>query len=78
MNKCDMCGSNIKNGHCECGEWKSPEDCKGDPMKLAIEQFNEMKRFTLTGDAPPIWAVQLFFSEGITMTVKRFKNSFMK
>jgi len=59
--KCDMCGSKIKDGHCECGEWKSKEEMKDNPMKLAIEEFNEMKQFTLTGDAPHLGCAVVFF-----------------
>ena len=61
MEKCDMCGSAIENGRCSCGSWKSPEEMKNDPMKLAIEQFHEMKMFTLTGDAPHLGCAVVFF-----------------
>lgn len=56
-----MCGSNIENGKCSCGSWKSPEEMKNDHMKLAVEQFHEMKKFTLTADAPHLGCGVVFF-----------------
>ncbi len=61
MDKCDMCGSLIENGRCSCGEWKSAEEMKGDPMKLGIEQFNDMKQFCVTGDAPHLGCAVVYF-----------------
>ena len=59
--KCDMCGSEIKGGECNCGIWQSEEEAKNDPMKKAIEQFHEMKVFTITGDAPHLGCAAVFF-----------------
>jgi len=56
-----MCGSKIVDGECDCGEWKSAEEMKDNPMKLAIDEFHEMKRFTLTGDAPHLGCAVVFF-----------------
>jgi hypothetical protein len=61
IDNCDMCGTAIENGKCSCGTWKSSEEMKDDHMKKAIEQFNEMKRFTLTGDAPHLGCAVVFF-----------------
>jgi hypothetical protein len=61
LDKCDMCGSKINEGKCDCGIWKSPKEMKDNPMKLAIEQFHDMKRFTLTGDAPHLGCAVVFF-----------------
>ncbi len=61
MNNCDMCGTKIENGQCSCGEWISKEEMKNNPMKKSIEEFNEMKRFTLTGDAPHLGCAVVFF-----------------
>lgn len=61
MKNCDMCGSEIKNGECSCGVWKSEEEMQDDPMKKSIELFHEMKRFTLTGDAPHLGCAVVFF-----------------
>lgn len=61
MNKCDMCGFPIANGHCGCGEWKSAEEMKDNPMKLAIEEFHAMRKFTLTCDSPHLGAAVVFF-----------------
>lgn len=61
MDKCDMCGSKIVDKKCECGEWHSKEEMENDPMKLALEQFHEMKRFTMTGDAPHLGCAVVFF-----------------
>ena len=58
---CDMCGSSIENNKCDCGEWIPEEDMKKNPMKLAVEQFHEMKRFTLTMDAPHLGCAVVFF-----------------
>lgn len=61
MTNCDMCGSKIKDGKCTCGIWKSAEEMQDDPMKLALEKFHEMRRFTLTGDAPHLGCSVIFF-----------------
>ena len=61
MNKCDMCGSKIIDGKCECGVQKSAEEMKDNPMKKAIEEFHEMKHFTLTADAPHLGCAVVFF-----------------
>lgn len=61
MENCDMCGSKIVDNKCDCGEWKSEEESSKDPMKLAIEQFNEMKLFSITGDAPHLGCAVVFF-----------------
>ena len=58
---CDMCGSQIKDGRCDCGVWKSAEEMKDNPMKIAIEAFHDMKRFTTTGDAPHLGCAVVFF-----------------
>ena len=61
LENCDMCGSKIENNKCSCGEWISAEDMKDDPMKLALEQFHEMKRFSSTGNAPHLGCAVVFF-----------------
>lgn len=61
MNKCDMCGSKIENSKCSCGTWASKEESENNPMKNSIEQFHEMKKFTLTGDAPHLGCAVVFF-----------------
>ena len=61
MDKCDMCGSKIIENKCDCGEWKSKEETENDPMKLALEQFHEMKIFSFTGDAPYMGCAVVFF-----------------
>lgn len=61
MTSCDMCGSEIKEGECSCGTWKTGEETKDHPMKKAIEQFHEMKRFTLTCDTPCLGCAAVFF-----------------
>lgn len=61
MDKCDMCGSSIVNGRCGCGVWKSAEEMKDNPMKMGIEEFHEMKMFTLTGDAPHLGCAVVYF-----------------
>lgn len=61
ISKCDMCGSAIIEGKCDCGTWKSKEEMEQDPMRLAIVQFDSMKRFTLTGDAPHLGCAVVYF-----------------
>ncbi len=61
MDKCDMCGSKIQDSECDCGIWKSYEEMKDNPMKKSIEVFHEMKRFTMTGDAPHLGCAVVFF-----------------
>ena len=56
-----MCGTEIKNGECSCGAWSSEEECQNNPMKKAIEAFNEMKRFTMTGEMPHLGCAVVFF-----------------
>jgi hypothetical protein len=61
MNICDMCGSKIENGKCKCGTWKSPEQIGDDPMRKSLEAFHDMKRLTVTGDAPHLGCAVVFF-----------------
>lgn len=61
MENCDMCGTKIIDSKCSCGEWKSNEEMKDNPLKNAIENFNEMKRFSLTMDAPHLGCAAVFF-----------------
>ena len=59
--KCDMCGTQIKDNKCSCGSWKSADEMRNDPLKMALESFHEMKRFTLTGDAPHLGCAIVMF-----------------
>lgn len=61
MNNCDMCGTEIKEGKCSCGIWKSKEEMENDPMMLGLEQFHEMKQFTFTGDMPHLGCAVVYF-----------------
>jgi hypothetical protein len=61
IEKCDMCGSNIINGECGCGTWRTAEEMKHDAMILALEDFHELKQFTLTGDMPHLGCAVVFF-----------------
>ncbi len=61
MINCDMCGTQINNGECSCGKWQSAEEMKNHPMKKSVELFDEMKRFTLTGDAPHLGCAVVYF-----------------
>lgn len=61
MTRCDMCGTEIRDSRCSCGIWQSPEEVAENSMKKAIEEFHEMKKFTLTGDAPHLGCAVVFF-----------------
>ncbi len=61
LENCDMCGSKIEDSKCDCGVWIPKEEMENDPMKLAIEQFHEMKKFCITGDAPHLGCAVIFF-----------------
>lgn len=61
VNNCDMCGSEIKNSQCSCGTWKSKEEMQDCPIKKSIEHFHEIKRFTLTADAPHLGCAVVLF-----------------
>lgn len=61
MENCDMCGSKIIDGKCKCGDWYTEEEMKDCPMKQSIEIFHDMKRFTLTGDAPHLGCAVVYF-----------------
>lgn len=61
MENCDMCGSKIIQGKCDCGTWLSAEEIKDNPMKQALEYFHDMKKFTMTGDAPHLGCAFVFF-----------------
>lgn len=61
MTHCDMCGAKIEDSKCDCGIWKTSEEMKEDPMKKAIEQFNDMKRLCVTADAPHLGCAAVFF-----------------
>lgn len=56
-----MCGSKINEGKCSCGTWINAEEMENNPLKLALDQFNEMRRFTMTGDAPHLGCAFVFF-----------------
>ena len=58
---CDMCGSEIINKMCSCGEWKDAEESKDLPMKLALEEFHKMNQFSFTGDAHHLGCAFVFF-----------------
>lgn len=61
MNNCDMCGSKIENGKCDCGEWIYKEKMEKCLMEMTLENFHELKRFTITGDAPHLGCAVIFF-----------------
>ncbi len=61
MKNCDMCGTEIKNGECSCGSWKSKEEMKDNPIVKSIEYFHEMRRLCLTADAPHLGCAFVFF-----------------
>ncbi len=61
MNNCDMCGSEIKEGKCSCGTWKTKEEMANCPLKMGIEKFHEMKHFSLTADAPHLGCAVVYF-----------------
>ena len=61
MENCDMCSSKIEDGKCDCGIWKTNEEMKDCAMKQGIEKFNDMKRFTITGDAPHLGCAVVYF-----------------
>ena len=61
MTKCDMCGSDIVNNKCNCGIWIDKEEMDKCPMKQGLEKFHEMKKFTLTGDAPHLGCAVIYF-----------------
>lgn len=61
MTHCDMCGTEIKDNKCSCGTWKSKEEMEDCPMRKGIEKFNDMKRFTFTGDVPHLGCAVVYF-----------------
>ena len=61
MINCDMCGSKIENGKCICGRWMNTEEMKDNAMRNSIEEFNVMRRFTMTGDAPHLGCAVVYF-----------------
>jgi hypothetical protein len=58
---CDMCGSKIENGNCDCGKWKSKEEMENCPIKKGLEKFHEMRLLTFTGDAPHLGCAVVYF-----------------
>jgi hypothetical protein len=56
-----MCGHEIVKGRCNCGIWKSAQEIKECPLKRSIEYFHEMKKFSVTGDAPHLGCAVVFF-----------------
>ncbi len=70
ITKCDMCGSQIVENKCECGEWISKEEMDSCPMRMGLDKFHEMKRFTLTGDAPHLGCAVVYFRGDYTDTKK--------
>lgn len=61
IEKCDMCGSKIISGKCDCGTWKSKEEMEDCPIRKSIEYFHELKQFTLTADSPHLGCGVVFF-----------------
>ncbi len=61
MDNCDMCGTKIEHGKCSCGVWLSKEEMQNNPLKNSIEYFHDMKKFTLTSDAPHLGVAVVFF-----------------
>ncbi len=61
MENCDMCGSKIIDSKCPCGTWKSKEEMENSPLKKSIDYFHEMKKFSLTADAPYLGCAVVFF-----------------
>ena len=61
MKNCDMCGTEIKDGKCSCGKWFSKEEMENNPMRLALEQFHDMKKFAITCEAPQLGCAVVFF-----------------
>jgi hypothetical protein len=61
MENCDMCGTKIEKGECSCGTWIPKEKMEGNQILKAIEEFHEMKMFSLTADAPHLGCAVVFF-----------------
>ena len=61
MKNCDMCGTVIENNNCSCGIWVAKEETDNCPFKLGIEKFHDLRRFTLTADAPHLGCAVVFF-----------------
>lgn len=53
-----MCGSKIEDGKCDCGIWIANPDC---PIRKGLESFHDMKRMTLTADAPHLGCAVVYF-----------------
>ena len=56
-----MCGSEIIDNKCNCGTWHSKEETDNCPMRLSLEKFHEMKKFSFTGDMPHLGCAVVFF-----------------
>ncbi len=56
-----MCGEKIIERKCSCGEWKTSEELGVCVFREALEAFDQMKKFTITGDAPHVGAAFVFF-----------------
>lgn len=61
MKNCDMCGTPIENGKCSCGIWLTPNETEDLPMKKALEEFHDMKKFVVTGDMPHLGCAVVYF-----------------
>lgn len=58
---CDMCGTEIKDGKCQCGEWSSVEEMKDHPIKKGLEYFHELKQFVVSSDVPHLGCAVVYF-----------------
>ena len=56
---CDMCGSAIILGKCECGVWDDKSE--SHPFRKSLELFHEMKQMTFTIEAPNLGCSAIFF-----------------
>jgi hypothetical protein len=74
MKNCDMCGTEIENGKCSCGTWKSKEEMKDNPIGNALQEFHKMEKLTLTADAPHLGCAMVLFRGDYndTKKVERF------
>lgn len=61
MKNCDMCGKIIINNKCDCGTWFDKEEVENNPIKKSLENFHNIKKFTLTSDIPHLGCAVVFF-----------------
>lgn len=80
MKNCDMCGSEIIDQKCSCGQWITKKETQNHPLKKALDYFHNQNQMILTSDSPHLGCAAVFFRGDyndcmkISEFIKKMKN----